>query len=54
VRAAGGLARRREYPASGNRTVFNTGDYNASRVIFHAHQHLLEGQPLGSFARRSP
>lgn len=37
---------------SGYRFVFNTGP-DAGRTVFHAHLHVLGGEPLGLFGRPS-
>ena len=34
----------------GYRLVFNTGEH-AGRTVFHAHLHVLGGEPLGVFGR---
>jgi histidine triad (HIT) family protein len=50
VRAAGEVARKEGIDESGYRMVFNTGD-DAGRIVFHAHLHVLGGEPLGQFGR---
>lgn len=50
ISAAGEVARRERIAESGYRMVFNTGEH-AGRVVFHAHLHVLGGEPLGKFGR---
>jgi histidine triad (HIT) family protein len=50
VSAAGEIAVKEEIDASGYRLVFNTGR-DAGQTVFHAHLHLLGGEPLGLFGR---
>src|SRR3954469_14110315 len=50
VSAAGEIAVEEGIDASGYRLVFNTGR-DAGQTVFHAHLHLLGGEPLGLFGR---
>jgi histidine triad (HIT) family protein len=50
VSAAGEVARKEGIAESGYRMVFNTGE-DAGRIVFHAHVHVLGGEPLGKFGR---
>lgn len=52
VRLAGEVAAAEGIAESGYRMLFNTGD-DAGRLVFHAHLHLLGGEPLGQFGRRA-
>lgn len=52
VVAAGEVAAAEGIAESGYRLVFNTGP-DAGRTVFHAHLHVVGGEPLGlSFGRR--
>jgi histidine triad (HIT) family protein len=52
VVAAGEVAKAEGTTESGYRLVFNTGP-DAGRTVFHAHLHVVGGEPLGlSFGRR--
>ena len=50
VRAAGEIAKSEGIDGNGYRLVFNTGA-DAGQTVFHAHLHLLGGEPLGLFGR---
>jgi histidine triad (HIT) family protein len=50
VAAAGEIAAQEGISESGYRLVFNTGQ-DAGQTVFHAHLHLLGGEPLGQFGR---
>lgn len=50
VAAAAEVARREGMDQAGYRLVFNTGE-DAGRTVFHAHLHVLGGEPLGQFGR---
>lgn len=50
VASGAAVARELGIFSSGYRFVFNTGP-DAGRTVFHAHLHVLGGEPLGLFGR---
>ncbi|SHF42385.1 histidine triad nucleotide-binding protein [Streptoalloteichus hindustanus] len=50
MRAGAAVAEREGVAASGYRLLFNTGR-DAGQTVFHAHLHVLGGEPLGGLAQ---
>ncbi|MPZ80861.1 MAG: HIT domain-containing protein [Actinophytocola sp.] len=50
IAAGAAVAKAEGMDGSGFRFVLNTGE-DAGRTVFHAHLHVLGGEPLGTFGR---